>query len=474
MLNYNCDSVGRLPTTEKDLSMTSNIRTFDYHSAPGRQLPSFAEALNWNAMMLPVVKAFLDAREPGTTAVQSKYLGDVWGGLMNTIDVDDELTCMPSSVDFTMPVHFVPIIRRTAAVTAAFAFCELVKQLQSVQDLGDDIVVQEAMRKGWRAFETRAQEANKVQEGFGCDNTQSWMTLRDIGEAPKSKDLKNKMLAIAKLAGRMFNSFSYMHRDQPNDDPEEVVGATMGPELDRVLDSEMAMLADPDTEDLAAMKILEHRAPITEMAGKENKNRGPLVLLVDESGSMHDGDLGEHIWAGAAKWAGRNTWAKACSVALTRIAWAENRPVRVVHFGNATIVQELPKDDMRALFEMARSFLSGGTAFGPALNRARAVVGDLEADGFEGADIVLITDGSEPDYASHNRQIDHMDKDSIKLWTIAIGEDIDRKAPVRTRCEKYTYAADRMLSNPDTAVHLAAGLDKAAMGHADGEGGMLN
>lgn len=453
--------------------MTSNLRTFEYHRA-GRKLPTFAEALNWHAMMLPVVKAWLDVREPGVTAIRSRYLGEVWGGLMNTIDVEDELTCMPSSVDFTMPTHYAPIIRRSAGVTAAFAFCELVKQIQGVRDLSDDIAVQAAMRKGWAEFENRAQEANQVQEGFGCDNSQSWQTLRDIGEDPKSHTLKDKMLAIAKLAGRMYDSFNYQHREQRNQDPEEVIGATTGPELDRVLDSELAMLADPDTEDAAAMKILEHRAPITEMEGKENKNRGPLVLVVDESGSMHDGDLGERIWSGAKKWAGRNTWAKACGVALIRIAWEENRPVRAVHFGSATIVQDIPKDDTRAMFEFARSFLSGGTAFGPALKRGRVVVGDLEAEGFEGADIVLVTDGEEPNYKSHNREIDHMDRDGIKLWTIAIGVDISRDAPVRTRCEKYTYAADRMLNNPDTAVHLAAGLDKAAMGHIPGAGGMLN
>lgn len=346
--------------------------------------------------------------------------------------------------------------------------------MQGVGDLRDDLEVQAAMVRAWAEFENRAQEANNIKEGFGCDDSQSWLTLRDIGKAPDSKKLKDKMLAIAKLAGRMFESFGYQRREHPNQNPEEVVGATVGAQLDRVLSSELALLADPETEDMAAMKILEHKATITQMEGKEEKTRGPMVLAIDESGSMHDGDLDWSMAPGTTKWNGRNTWAKACAVALTRIAWSENRPVKCVHFGTACQVQDVPKDDTRALFEMARSFTSGGTAFGTVLKRARALVGDLDSEGYKGADIMLITDGEEPDYTSHNREIDHMDRDGVRLWTIAIGMDINANAPVRRRAEKYTYAADRMLSRPSTAVKLAQGFDKAAMGNAPGAGGMIN
>ncbi len=457
--------------------MDSNLRTFGYYDQGRRKLPTFAQALNWNNMMKPPTKEFLVAHHPPNTktkAIESEYLTEVWGGLMGVIDVDDEVTVMPSSVDLTIPVKYVAIIRKAAGVTAAFAYCEIVKKLIGVQDLRDDIEVQAAMREAWEEFENRVREANDIQEGFGCDSTMSWLTLRDIGVTTSSEELKRKMLAIAKLAGRMHKSFAYQRKQTPNDNPEEVIGSTSGPQIDRVLSSELALLADPDTEDAAAMKILEHRAPITEMKGNESTCRGPLVILIDESGSMHDGDEQWGIQGGHARWNGRNTWAKACAVALVRVAWAEDRRVIVVHFGSGTQVQDIPKDDMRAMFEMARSFLSGGTAFGPALKRGRALVGDLEAEGHKGADLMLITDGEESDYDSHNREIDHMDRDGVRLWTIAIGMDIKKDAPVRTRAEKYTYAADRMLKRPDAAVQLAKGFDKAAMGNRPGAGGMVN
>ncbi len=437
-----------------------NLRTFNYQE---RKPLTFSRALNFHPMMKEPTKAFLQAQKI-KRAVDCPELVEVWGGLMDVIDLDDAKTCMPMSVDFTLPVPYAGIIRRASGVTAAFAYCEIVKELMSVRKLSDDFEVRKSMKRAWHNFEQRVAEANNIAEGFGCDNSQSWLTLRDIGKMPDSEDLKKKMLAIAKLAGRMFKKFGYQKREQPNQDPEEVVGATTGPDLTRIMSSELALLADEDTEDAQAMKILTGKATIVQMAGKEEKTRGPLVLALDESGSMHDGRRGM----------GRNTWAKACAVALTRIAWSENRPVRCVHFGYGTEVQDVPKDDFRALFEMARSFLSGGTAFGAALKRGRAVVGDLEADGFKGADIVLVTDGEDPQHAEHTRELNHMARDGIKLWTVAIGMQIGTGAPVRARAEKYTYAADRDLGNLDTAATLAGGLDKAAMANEPGTGGYLN
>jgi len=442
--------------------MADQLHSFTYGL---RRPDTFRQALNFNAMMQDPTKEFLQRREPRVTkALGSTYLPDLWGGIMGTADYDKCSTVLASCVDLTMPVDYMTIIRRVSGVVAAFAYCVLVKELTDTNvDLKDDFDVRQAMERGWKNFDQRAQEANNVKEGFGCDKSQSWQTLRDIGTEP---DVKAKMLAIAKLAGRMFESFGYHKKEHPNEDPEEVTGATTGLQLDRVLDSELALLADNDTEDMQAMKILQGRATITQMAGKEEKTRGPLVLALDESASMHDGGIGASWGANGRRtgtYAGRNTWAKACAVALTRIAWSENRPVRCVHFGYGTVVQEVPRDDTKALFEMARSFLSGGTSFGSALKQSREVVGDLEADGFAGADIVLITDGEDYDIEFHNREIDYMDRDDIKLWTVAIGEDIGADNPVRKRAERYTYAADRQLGNSHTATQLAAGLDKAAM-----------
>lgn len=441
-----------------------NIQTFDF--ADRRRPLTFAEAIRAHAMMQKPTKDFIAAHRRTDSkrterALDWPELAELWEGLMAPMDEDDCATIMPMCVAFTIPSQFVTVVRRAAGTAAAFAYCEIVKALHGV-DLTDDLEVRHAMDRAWKEFDKRAREANDVKEGYGCDDSQSWLTLRDIGPHP---DVRAKMIAIAQLAGRMYRDFDYHRRTTKNKDPEEVVGARMGGSIDRTLATELALLGDADTEDVQAMKILSNRQYTTDMEGVESQSRGPLVLAVDESGSMHDGDIGWRIAGGNRKWGGRNTFAKACCVALTRIAWDENRAVRCVHFGNSTEVQEVPKDDHRAMFEMARSFLSGGTSIGSALERGRIEVGDLEANGHKGADVVLITDGCDDDASYHNREIDIMDEQGVNLWTVAIGPSIAASHPIRKRAQRYTHAHDRDLGDHDTASQLAQGLNEAAMGN---------
>jgi len=436
----------------------------NFHTFRTRSL-SFGEALEAHPMMLPATKAVMDRRAPGARAVDFAPLRELWEGLCGVIAADRATTVMPKCVEWTMPVEYAVVIRRSAGVTTAFAYCELAAALAKVRDLGDDFEVRKAMLEGWRAFEMRRQEANSVQEGFGCDESQSWLTMRDIEDQSGEEGLKRKMLAIAQLAGRLFESFGYTRKDIPNADPEEATGATIGGDIDRLLPTELALLGDDETADMQAMKILAAQATEIQMQGKEAKCRGPLVLVLDESGSMHDGENGYTARRSGKAYAGRNTWAKACAVALTRIAWSEDRPVVAVHFGSGTETQDVPKDDYRAMFEMARSFMSGGTNFGSALRTGLVEVGDLASKGFAGADIMLVTDGVDDDHAAHNAAIDAMDAQSIRLWTVAIGEQIPSNDPVHKRAERYTFATDRQLGDPDTATALAGGLSAAALGN---------
>lgn len=425
---------------------------------------SFGDAIRFQKMMRPVVKALMAARFKHVKRAEDvPEMEELWLGLCGVQSYEKLTTIMAQCVDSTIPPEYVPVVRRSAGVTTAFAWCEIAKQLIQVKDFQDDLEVRQAMVRGWVEFEKRRQQANQIQEGFGCDDSQSWHTLRDIAEEKDNDpNLLQQMLAIAALAGRMFEHFGYQRKDEKNNNPEETVGAKPGGDLERLLPTELALLGDEDTADLQSMKILQDQSTILQMEGIESKCRGPMVLCVDESGSMSDGN---GYYSGGQSYAGRNTWAKAACVALTRIAWSEDRAVVCVHFGSGSEVQEVPKDDYRAMFEMARSFMSGGTSFDVALTQGIEQVGELELNGKAGADILLITDGEEHDYPTHNARIDEMDLKGIKLWTVSIGQDMSRNAPVRTRAERYTFASDSALNDPRTAVNLAQGLDGAARGN---------
>lgn len=395
----------------------------------------------------------LTQEESEQMAELSAAMEETWQALAGTLP-DDHQGVVGEAVTWTMPREYAPLMRRSDSLPAAYAFVALLEELLKV-DRKDDLATRDAARRAWDAFERRRQQANCVEEGFGCDDSASWHTLRDVVDV-QDDELTRKMMKIARLAGRMFQSMSYTKRRVESGDPQEVRSATTGGDVDRLLPAELAKLGNGATKDVTAMKVLQKQAQIFQMKGERTKTRGPLVIALDESGSMHDhGEMG------------RNTWAKAAAVALTRIAWSEGRAVRVVHFAHVTVVQEVPRDDMDALWEMARSFLSGGTDYTTALEVARGEVGDLAKAGYVGADVVMISDGEEHDYDSHNRQINQMDNDGVRLWTVSIGDEIEEDAPVRKRAELYVHAHDVELPDEKTAADLAAQLKGAALATPD-------
>jgi len=375
-----------------------------------------------------------------------------WRALVGTLPEEGARGTIAAAIELTIPPAAIRLMRRSDSTPAAYAFGAIASELIRVADWNDDLQVRDAVRRGWLQFDLRRRQANTVEEGFGCDESASWHTLRDLTEQ-RDPELEALMLRVAELAGRMFTAMSYSKRRVESTDPQEVRSAAIGGDVERLLPEELAKLGCDVTREHTVMRVLQRRAGVFAMRGERTKSRGPLVIALDESGSMHDG-------RGVG---GRNAWAKAAAVALIRIAWAENRVARVVHFGNSTVTQDVPRDDVAALWEMVRSFLSGGTSFSAALSTARAEVGDLEKAGFKGADVVLVTDGEEPRYQLHTVEINAMDAAGIDLWTVSIGNQMSADAPVRSRAKLYVHARDVDLGNDAQAAALAAELKASAL-----------
>lgn len=419
----------------------------------------FQEASNVHVCISEILNVYSRIPDKKSQFKHFDAVQEIWDQLVGILP-NDKKTEIAHSIEFTIPTEFIPIMYTSDCVPAVFALqCIIAECMKSKVDFCnlDDLVFREALRRAWKAFDLRRLQANNIEEGFGQDHSASWHTLRDIVDSHRSRNIEKQMIEIAKLAGKMFDSFGYTKKKVKSDDPQAISTTKVGGEIDRLLPSEMVKLDTPELSDQTIMKVLQKNAQQFKMTGHRTKTRGPLVLAIDESGSMHDKYYG---------YRGRNTWAKACAVALTRIAWSENRPVRCVHFGSSSVNQHLDIGDQSALFELARSFMSGGTCFDVAFRSAHDLVGDLEKEGYKGADIVLITDGEESDWDQHDMRIDRLDNDGIDLWTIAIECNIKEQAPVRKRAKKYIHVSyDNMHMNLEKSIDdgLIEGLDKAAL-----------
>lgn len=103
-------------------------------------------------------------------------------------------------------------------------------------------------------------------------------------------------------------------------DPEakgEVVGLEQGADLGRVLPSALVLLDDEDLDVLFYKSFAERALPQYKVQGKEPQGKGPILVLLDESGSMN-GDP--------------EKWAKAAAIACMSVGRKEKRDVIVAFF----------------------------------------------------------------------------------------------------------------------------------------------
>ena len=184
---------------------------------------------------------------------------------------------------------------------------------------------------------------------------------------------------IAKYLGRFREIFAQGKRNGYAYGRGEKYALELGRDLSRALTSELAMLASPQTTPLFLRKY--QRGQIKQYQRREPifKGMGDIICCLDESDST-EGDPA--------------AWGKAVALTLLEIAADSGRSFALIHFSRSGRFQTdlfrpgayTMADKLRA----AETFLGGGTNFQTPMNEALRL---LEAEGFENADIVFVTDG---------------------------------------------------------------------------------
>ncbi len=201
------------------------------------------------------------------------------------------------------------------------------------------------------------------------------------GRVGRSARLKQ----LALLCGRFTRIALDVQRSKVAHPPDEVTAIGAGDDLARVLAGELSLLGDPDLEDLFLLRFAEKALQQYDLIGSERQGRGPLIVALDESGSM-----AEPLGAGPTK----EVWSKAVALALLAIARLQRRDCAVIHFagGTETPLHRFPKGEgtYPDVIACLDTFLGGGTAFEPWMARALALV---EEAAFDRADVIAISDG---------------------------------------------------------------------------------
>lgn len=202
-----------------------------------------------------------------------------------------------------------------------------------------------------------------------------------------------------------------------------VVGVERGSDLGRVLPSQLARLTHPAMRTLVKKDIAERALMQYRVEGHEPKGRGPIVLLVDESGSM----------SGSPQ-----QWAKAVVIAAIRQGQAEKRPVAVCFFDtrilgawmmeadgtvhNATCTAPAVKTTAFGkvgdlVTECLRRSTAGGTDFSAPFQWALSVL----EEGDDRADMILVTDGYADADADTRARLSAQRTRGTRVYALTVG-----------------------------------------------------
>lgn len=219
-----------------------------------------------------------------------------------------------------------------------------------------------------------------------------------------------RMQRIAKMAGRLKAIAREQQARKPTHGADEYTGVELGNTLERLLPAEWASADDPDLEAWFQQRYLDAALQQIELAAKPKKQSGPMVLLLDSSGSMSAGEA--------------DIWAAAVALAFLDIAANQKRSCAILHFGSSVLRTDYfsagPVNLKRLVDSVTFFAASGGTSFDAALGGAMDVIQGHQQ--MKDADIVMITDGYSavrPEILS--RVNNARAEDELHVYSILIG-----------------------------------------------------
>lgn len=243
-------------------------------------------------------------------------------------------------------------------------------------DAGTDEEDYRECKKRWDSVHNAADEASKDMEQA---KDMRDLGIEDMKDCYRRTSRNAQTLAILQMAGQMIR-FALAKRKEQRKGNTRVGGVVYGNDVAKLASSEFGAFAHPLLELDLMRRIVERQALNIRKFDEDPMGRGPVVVVVDESGSMRGTEI---------------IMAKALALTLARLARQDKRWIYFVGF--ADIGQEnhlcMPHDewDEGELMNWIEHFFGGGTDFdvlyhiSQRWNEMDAPVGKT--------DVVFITDG---------------------------------------------------------------------------------
>jgi len=223
---------------------------------------------------------------------------------------------------------------------------------------------------------------------------------------------QQKFKDMANLVGRM-KSLAKGSRKSKLEQRVELHSITQGSDINHVLPQELLALRRPTLKLDFYRKMMEKQLLQYDLNHQECIGQGPIIVLIDTSGSMRSGT--------------KEIWSKAVALGLAEIAEKERRAFSYALF--ASKHDDLVTDDFLQigqrspdkLIRLASEFIGGGTDFEKPLLWAMV---KLEESKFSKADIVMITDGACEVSTEFLKELQKAKDDKkFRIYSILIGSN---------------------------------------------------
>lgn len=259
------------------------------------------------------------------------------------------------------------------------------------------------------AIKTARRTVGEVREGLGglapglgsspAAHEQDDGTRMALAEALRTDE---RLRDLIRRAGRI-QRIARAGKKSTTEGTSEVYDVTRGADIPRLLPSELSKLAHPALRALLLRDLAQRSAMQYALRSEEPLGRGPIISLLDISGSMR----GEP-----------HNWTRAIGMALAGVALREKRSATIADFngrvqsvrclsrdGSATVNGSPVKSAAHAIVDIANTGTSGGTSFDRALRWGLDRIVEADDRDEARADLVIVTDGCDTVSTSTVEQI---------------------------------------------------------------------
>ena len=270
-----------------------------------------------------------------------------------------------------------------------------------------------AMRAAGKALARASEEVEAMREaavalGIGPGSPGS-NDPRAVAEMFRRVRNDPALRRICEMAGRFRRVAQSRQRRKTSHGVDEIVGVEVGGDLGKLLPVELARLALPELELDTLRRLAERHCMQRETRGVERVGKGPVIVTVDESGSM----LGQKAHA-----------AKALALAVAWIARKQKRWCALVAYsgGSGERLLALPPGrwDEVAVMDWLCAFIGRGSDIDVPVREMPRIYEELEAPAGR-TDVLFLTDAQcllPPE--SRNRFLDWKRQAKARLVTLVI------------------------------------------------------